>query len=65
MEVEDALIPECGLVVKRDVNLWAGPKLVPGDPNKMNNNGQMFRTFLEKYSHLTVVNESVHRKYVN
>jgi hypothetical protein len=39
-----------------DGNLWAGPNLVPGDPNPMNSNGKIFNAFLAKYPHLTVVN---------
>ena len=56
MEVDDALDAETGLIIEMDGNLWAGPELIPGDPNEMNSNGKMFKNFLEKYSHLTVVN---------
>jgi hypothetical protein len=56
MEVDDALEAETGFIIEMDGNLWAGPQLIPGDPNEMNSNGKMFKKFLEKYSHLTVVN---------
>ena len=56
LEVEDAVLSESGLVIEMDGNLWAGPDLISGDPNEINNNGKLFKAFLEKYPHLTVVN---------
>ena len=47
---------EAGLIIQMDGNLWAGPNLVPGDPNPENNNGKMFKAFLSKFPHLTVIN---------
>ena len=45
-----------GFVLHFDGNLWAGPKLVPGDPRKQNRNGKMFQEFLERHPNLKVVN---------
>ena len=39
-----------------DGNLWAGGKLIPGDPNEQNNNGKLFELFLSRNPHLTCVN---------
>ena len=55
-EVEEALNSDRGLIIEMDGNLWAGPELIPGDPNQMNNNGRMFKKFLEKYPNLSIVN---------
>ena len=38
-----------------DGNLWAGPKLIPGDPRRQNRNGKLFEKFLLQ-NDLTVVN---------
>ena len=39
-----------------DGNLWAGPDLIPGDPNIQNNNGKHFERFLARNSQLSVAN---------
>jgi hypothetical protein len=39
-----------------DGNFRAGPEIIPGDPHSMNNNGKLFKEFLSKNSHLSVVN---------
>ena len=39
-----------------DGNLWAGPDIIPGDPNPKNKNGEMFSQFLKRHPHLKVVN---------
>ena len=36
--------------------MWAGPGLIPGDPNLQNNNGKMFAEFMNRNSNLTLVN---------
>ena len=36
LEVDDALDNETGLIIEMDGNLWAGPQLIPGDPNEIN-----------------------------
>ena len=39
-----------------DGNLWAGPKIIPGDPRQQNNNGKLFQEFLDRNRRLYVVN---------
>ena len=56
---EEVLLAEqsgAGFILHFDGNLWAGDKLVPGDPRKQNRNGKMFEEFLERHSHLSIVN---------
>ena len=36
--------------------MWAGPKIIPGDPRPQNYNGRLFEQFLQQNPHLTVVN---------
>ena len=55
-EIEDAQTNEKALVFQMDGNLWGGPELIKNDPNKCNNNGNLFKEFLAKYPFLTVVN---------
>ena len=44
-----------GFLLQGDLNAWLGEKLLPGDINKQNRNGQMFEVFL-KQNQLTCVN---------
>ena len=53
MEAENA---GAGLVIQFDGNLWAGEKIIPNVPRTQNKNGKLFEQFLERNSHLTVVN---------
>ena len=39
-----------------DGNLHAGPQIIPGDPNECNANGKLFKYFIEKFPHLTIIN---------
>ena len=55
-EVTIANNTESGLVLQFDGNLWAGNKIIPGDPRVQNKNGKMFEDFLLRHPHLTVVN---------
>ena len=45
-----------GFILHFDGNLWAGDKIIPGDKKTQNRNGFMFEQFLERHTHLTVVN---------
>ena len=45
-----------GFVLHFDGNLWAGNKIIPGDPRLQNRNGKLFQEFLERHPHLSVVN---------
>ena len=45
-----------GLIIQFDGNLWAGRTIIQDDPNKQNQNGKIFESFLQKNSHLNVVN---------
>ena len=55
-EVEDANINECCTIIQMDGNLWGGPEVIKNDPNSCNNNGKLFKTFLENQPQLTVGN---------
>ena len=55
-EVATAWNGGSGFILHFDGNLWAGPKIIPGDPRQQNKNGKMFEEFLSRNSHLTVVN---------
>ena len=55
-EVKDASLNEACLIIQMDGNLWGGPELVKNDPNQCNNNGKMFKTFLEDNPQLTIAN---------
>ena len=45
-----------GFVMHFDGNLWAGEDLVPGDPRPQNRNGRLFKEFLNRHPHLSIVN---------
>ena len=47
---------EAGFVLHFDGNLWAGKDLIPGDPRPQNRNGKMFKDFLDRHPHLSIVN---------
>ena len=55
-EVSIAENNNSGFVLHFDGNLWAGEKIIPGDPKKQNRNGKLFQKFLEDNPNLTVVN---------
>jgi hypothetical protein len=55
-EVEEASKAGAGFVLQFDGNLWAGDKVIPGDPRPQNKNGKLFVEFLERNPNLTVVN---------
>ena len=44
-----------GFILHCDGNLWAGSKVIPGDPRPQKRNGKFFEEFLER-NQLTVVN---------
>ena len=56
IEVEDASKNEAGLILQMDGNLWGGSEIIKNDPNPCNENGKLFKKFLNKHSHLKVVN---------
>ena len=55
-EVWEASKAGAGFILQFDGNLWAGNKLVPGDPRHQNKNGKLFEEFLQRNPNLTVVN---------
>ena len=55
-EVSCANTARSGLVMHFDGNLWAGPRIIPGDPRDQNRNGKLFEEFLCRNPQLTVVN---------
>ena len=56
VEVEDASKNEAGFILQMDGNLWGGPEIIKNDPNPCNENGKLFKKFLQKHQHLKVVN---------
>ena len=44
-----------GFILQLDGNLWAGDKIISGDPTPQNRNGKLFEEFLQ-INKLTVVN---------
>ena len=55
-EVDVANNSESGFILHFDGNLWAGEDIIPGDPRPQNRNGLLFKEFLDRHPHLTVVN---------
>ena len=55
-EVDEAKRAGAGFILQFDGNLWAGDKIVPGDPRPQNKNGKYFEQFLNRNPHLSVVN---------
>ena len=55
-EVMEATNDGAGFVLHCDGNLWAGSKIVPGDPRTQNKNGKLFEEFLQRNQNLNVVN---------
>ena len=55
-EVMEATKSGAGLLIHIDGNLWAGKDVIPNDPRLQNRNGKLFQQFLERNSHITVVN---------
>lgn len=45
-----------GFLLQMDGNIHAGNAIVPGDPNEINDNGKMFKAFLDRNKELTVCN---------
>ena len=56
IEVHTAQEEGIGLIIEIDSNAWAGETLIPGDPNKQNNNGKHLSQFLERNKNITLVN---------
>ena len=55
-EVIEAKKEGAGLIIQMDGNLWAGDAIVKNDPRSQNSNGILFKNFLNRNPHLTVVN---------
>ena len=55
-EVLEANCNDAGFVLEMDGNLWAGPELIPNDPNPMNKNGKYLKQFLDEHENLTLLN---------
>ena len=56
VEVEDADNNDKAIIIQMDGNLHAGPEIIRGDPNEWNANGKLFKDFIEKFPHLTIIN---------
>ena len=57
-EVNDALECNAEIIIQMDGNLHAGENIIKGDPNKMNNNGKLFETFLKNNPTMFLLNAS-------
>ena len=55
-KVDEAEKAGAGFILQFDGNLWAGNKLIPGDPRPQNKNGQFFEQFLIRNPRLSIVN---------
>ena len=55
-EVKEAYESNCAIIFQMDGNLWAGKDLIKGDPHECNNNGKLFKKFLQEHPYLCVVN---------
>lgn len=55
-EVHKARENGAGLIIQMDGNLWAGDKIIGGDPKPQNQNGKLFQNFLERNPDLNVAN---------
>ena len=55
-EVSEAEKNGSGFILQFDGNLWAGAKIVPGDPRPQNKNGYFLEQFLNRNPRLTIVN---------
>ena len=57
-EIEDADTNNKAIIIQMDGNLHLGPEILPGDPNECNANGKLFKEFLGKFPHLTIINST-------
>ena len=55
-EVVSAMEADAAVLIEMDGNLHCGRDIITGDPNKINNNGKMFSTFLEENPDLYLLN---------
>ena len=55
-EANQADLTGAGFILEMDGNLWAGPELIPNDPNPMNKNGKYLKQFLDENENLVLVN---------
>ena len=55
-EVQEAIKNEKAIIIQMDGNSWVGNEVIKNDPNKCNNNGKLFKEFLNDHPYLTVVN---------
>ena len=55
-EVDEASKTGSGFILQFDGNLWAGEKIIPGDPRPQNKNGKLLEQFLARNPNLTIVN---------
>ena len=56
IEVHSAKEDKIGLIIEIDSNAWAGNEIIPGDPNKQNNNGKYLAQFMQRNPNVTLVN---------
>ena len=55
-ETKSAQESDVGIIIQMDSNAWAGPDIIPSDPNKQNANGKLMEKFLKENPALIVVN---------
>ena len=56
IEVHSAKEEKIGLIIELDSNAWAGDEIIPGDPNRQNNNGKHLAQFIQRNPNVTLVN---------
>ena len=57
-EVISATEAGSAVIIEMDGNFHCGDEIIRGDPNKINNNGKMFQTFMEENPNLFLLNSS-------
>ena len=55
-EIHKAKTDGAKMIIQMDGNLWAGRKIIKGDPKTQNRNGKMFQDFLHKNPNINVTN---------
>ena len=55
-QVDNAIVSGAGIIIQMDGNCHLGPNIIEGDVNVQNANGKLFCDFLERNTHLTIIN---------
>ena len=55
-QVNNAIVAGAGIIIQMDSNCHLGPAIIEGDLNVQNANGKLFCDFLQRNTHLTIIN---------